>query len=219
MRSRTSQEDEVSELATRLEERLRSGEARLGTLGLGYVGLPLSVEFATGGLSVTGFDLSKEKVDAVNRGESYIKDVPPSRVRALVDEGRLRASSDFDLLRECDAVIICVPTPLGKTKDPDLQMVVDAAKAIAERLRPGQLVVLESTTYPGTTEELILPLLAGKGLAVGEGFFLAFSPERVDPGNARYNTRNTPKIIGGVTPVCTRVARALYARAIDTVIP
>jgi len=209
----------VSELATRLEERLRSGEARLGTLGLGYVGLPLSVEFATGGLRVTGFDLSREKVDAVNRGESYIKDVPASRVRALVDEGRLRASSDFDLLGECDAVIICVPTPLGKTKDPDLSMVVDAAKAIAHRLRPGQLVVLESTTYPGTTEELILPILAGKGLGVGEGFFLAFSPERVDPGNARYNTRNTPKIIGGMTPVCTRVARALYARAIDTVIP
>ena len=209
----------MSELASRLEEKFRSGQARLGTLGLGYVGLPLSVEFASGGLSVTGFDLSAEKVAAVNRGESYIKDVPSSRVRGLVDEGRLRASSDFDLLAECDAVIICVPTPLGKTKDPDLSMVVDAAKAIGERLRPGQLVVLESTTYPGTTEELILPILSGKGLAVGEGFFLAFSPERVDPGNARYNTRNTPKIIGGVTETCTRVARALYSRAIDTVIP
>jgi UDP-N-acetyl-D-glucosamine dehydrogenase len=212
-------EEELSELAARLEERLRGGEARLGTLGLGYVGLPLSVEFATGGLRVTGFDLSPEKVAAVNRGESYIKDVDSSRVRSLVQEGRLRASSDFALLAECDAVIICVPTPLSKTKDPDLSMVVDAAKAIAERLRPGQLVVLESTTYPGTTEELILPILASKGLAVGEGFFLAFSPERVDPGNARYNTRNTPKIIGGVTATCTRVARALYARAIDTVIP
>jgi UDP-N-acetyl-D-glucosamine dehydrogenase len=206
-------------LASRLEEKLRGGQARLGTLGLGYVGLPLSVEFASGGLSVTGFDLSAEKVAAVNRGESYIKDVHSSRVRSLVDEGRLRASSDFDLLAECDAVIICVPTPLGKTKDPDLSMVVDAAKAIGERLRPGQLVVLESTTYPGTTEELILPILSGKGLEVGEGFFLAFSPERVDPGNARYNTRNTPKIIGGMTPACTRVATALYSRAIDTVIP
>ncbi len=209
----------MSELAARLEERFRTGEARLGTLGLGYVGLPLSVEFAAGGLRVTGFDISPEKVAAVNRGESYIKDVHSSRVRALVDEGRLRASADFDQLAECDAVIICVPTPLGKTKDPDLSMVVDAAKAIGERLRPGQLVVLESTTYPGTTEELILPILAAKGLAVGEGFFLAFSPERVDPGNARYNTRNTPKIIGGMTPACTRVARALYSRAIDTVIP
>ncbi len=209
----------MSSLADRLEERLRTGEARLGTLGLGYVGLPLSVEFAIGGLSVTGFDLAPDKVAAVNRGESYIKDVPSARVKALVAEGRLRASTDFSLLAECDAVIICVPTPLGKTKDPDLTMVVDAAKAIAERLRPGQLVVLESTTYPGTTEELILPILSGKGLTVGESFFLAFSPERVDPGNARYNTRNTPKIIGGMTATCTRVARALYARAIDTVIP
>jgi UDP-N-acetyl-D-glucosamine dehydrogenase len=209
----------VSDLAGRLEEKLRTGEARLGTLGLGYVGLPLSVEFATGGLRVTGFDLSAEKVAAVNRGESYIKDVPSARVKALVGEGRLGASTDFDLLAQCDAVIICVPTPLGKTKDPDLTMVVDAAKAIADRLRPGQLVVLESTTYPGTTEELILPILTGKGMTVGESFFLAFSPERVDPGNTRYNTRNTPKIIGGMTPTCTRVARALYGRAIDHVIP
>jgi len=212
-------EVEVNDLAERLEGKLRAGQGRLGTLGLGYVGLPLSVEFATGGLRVTGFDLSPEKVAAVNRGESYIKDVPPARVKALVSEGRLDASSDFAGLAECDAVIICVPTPLGKTKDPDLSMVVDAAKAIAERLRPGQLVVLESTTYPGTTEELILPLLQAKGLTVGESFFLAFSPERVDPGNARFNTRNTPKIIGGVTPACTRVAQALYSRAIDTVIP
>jgi UDP-N-acetyl-D-glucosamine dehydrogenase len=209
----------MSDLARILEDKFRSGEARLGTIGLGYVGLPLSVEFASGGLRVTGFDLSAEKVSAVNRGESYIKDVPSARVKALVGEGKLSASSDFDLLAECDAVIICVPTPLGKTKDPDLSMVVDAAKAIGDRLRPGQLVVLESTTYPGTTEELILPILSGKGMAVGEDFFLAFSPERVDPGNARYNTRNTPKIIGGMTPTCTRVARGLYARAIDNVIP
>ncbi len=209
----------MSDLAERLERKLRAGDARLGTLGLGYVGLPLSVEFATGGLRVTGFDLSPDKVAAVNRGESYIKDVASARVKALVDEGRLDASSDFGGLADCDAVIICVPTPLGKTKDPDLSMVVSAAKAIAERLRPGQLVVLESTTYPGTTEELILPLLTAKGLTVGESFFLAFSPERVDPGNARFNTRNTPKIIGGMTATCTRVAQALYSRAIDTIIP
>jgi UDP-N-acetyl-D-glucosamine dehydrogenase len=209
----------LSDLAKSLEDKFRAGDARLGTLGLGYVGLPLSVEVASGGLRVTGFDLSAEKVGAVNRGESYIKDVPSARVKALVDEGKLAASSDFNLLAECDAVIICVPTPLGKTKDPDLTMVVDAAKAIGDRLRPGQLVVLESTTYPGTTEELILPILSGKGMTVGEDFFLAFSPERVDPGNARYNTRNTPKIIGGMTPTCTRVARALYGRAIDNVIP
>jgi len=209
----------VSELARRLEDKLRTGEAHLGTLGLGYVGLPLSVEFATGGLRVTGFDLSPEKVAAVNRGESYIKDVPSDRLKALVDAKKLDASNDFDRLAECDAVIICVPTPLGKTKDPDLTMVVDAAKAIAERLKPGQLVVLESTTYPGTTEELILPIMTAKGLEVGETFFLAFSPERVDPGNARFHTRNTPKIIGGTTETCTRVAKALYARAIETVIP
>ena len=209
----------MSDLARRLEDKLRTGEAHLGIVGLGYVGLPLSVEFATGGLRVTGFDLSAEKVGAVNRGESYIKDVPAARVKALVESKRLDASCDFDRLRECDAVIICVPTPLGKTKDPDLTMVVDAAKAIGERLKPGQLVVLESTTYPGTTEELILPIMTARGLKVGEAFFLAFSPERVDPGNARYNTRNTPKIIGGMTETCTRVAKALYARAIDTVIP
>jgi UDP-N-acetyl-D-glucosamine dehydrogenase len=209
----------VMDYAAQLEEKIGRGEARLGTLGLGYVGLPLSVEFATAGIKVTGFDLSQEKVDAVNAGQSYIKDVASSRVAGLVKQGRLKASADFDGLAECDAVIICVPTPLSKTKDPDLTMVVDAARAIATRLRPGQLVVLESTTYPGTTEELILPLLTERGLTAGETFFLAFSPERVDPGNARYHTRNTPKIIGGVTPACTRVAQALYARAIDTVIP
>jgi UDP-N-acetyl-D-glucosamine dehydrogenase len=209
----------LSELGIRLEERIRRGEARVGTLGLGYVGLPLSVEFAGAGLNVIGFDLSEEKVAAVNRGESYIKDVPTERVRALVGEGRLEASTDFARLGECDAVVICVPTPLSKTKDPDLTLVVEAAKAIAARLKPGQLVVLESTTYPGTTEELILPLLTERGLVAGESFFLAFSPERVDPGNARFHTRNTPKIIGGHTAACTAVAQALYSRAIDTVIP
>jgi UDP-N-acetyl-D-glucosamine dehydrogenase len=209
----------LSELVSRLEEKIRRGEARVGTLGLGYVGLPLSVEFAGAGLSVTGFDLSQEKVAAVNRGESYIKDVPTERVRALVAEGRLEATTDFARLGDCDAVVICVPTPLSKTKDPDLTLVVDAAKAIAARLKPGQLVVLESTTYPGTTEELILPILTEKGLTVGESFFLAFSPERVDPGNARFQTRNTPKIIGGMTPACTRVAQALYSKAVDTIIP
>jgi UDP-N-acetyl-D-glucosamine dehydrogenase len=209
----------VSDIAATLEEKIRSGTARVGTIGLGYVGLPLSVEFASAGLSVLGFDLSPGKVEAINRGESYIKDVAPDRVAALVSSGRLKATTDLGLLEECDAIVICVPTPLGKTKDPDLTMVVEAAKSIAARLRPGQLVVLESTTYPGTTEELILPLLSEKGLKVGESFFLAFSPERVDPGNARFNTRNTPKIIGGVTPRCTAVARLLYGCAIETVLP
>jgi UDP-N-acetyl-D-glucosamine dehydrogenase len=209
----------VSEAAARLEQKIASGEAVVGTLGLGYVGLPLSVEFASAGLRVIGFDLDRAKVEALNRGESYIQDVPAERLAPLVKGGRLQASVDVARLGECDAVIICVPTPLGKTKDPDLSMVVEASKAIAARLRPGQLVVLESTTYPGTTEELILPLLEERGLEVGSSFFLAFSPERVDPGNARFGTRNTPKIIGGVTPACTEVARALYSKAIETVIP
>jgi UDP-N-acetyl-D-glucosamine dehydrogenase len=202
-----------------LEEKIRGGSARIGVIGLGYVGLPLAVEYSQAGFDVTGFDLVQEKVDAVNAGRSYVKDVPSERVSGLVAEERLRATRDFARLGECDAVIICVPTPLGKTKDPDLTMVVEASRAIAERLRPGQLVVLESTTYPGTTEELILPLLAERGMKVGEDFFLAFSPERVDPGNEKFHTRNTPKIIGGVTPACTEVARTLYGRAIDTVIP
>ena len=188
-------------------------------VGLGYVGLPLSVEFASAGLHVTGFDPFEAKVQALNRGESYIQDVPSERLAALVKAGRLRASASFEGLGDCDAVVICVPTPLGKTKDPDLSMVVDASREIARRLRPGQLVVLESTTYPGTTEELILPMLSEGGLKVGESFFLAFSPERVDPGNAKFHTRNTPKIIGGVTPACTRVTQTLYSRAIETVIP
>jgi UDP-N-acetyl-D-glucosamine dehydrogenase len=202
-----------------LVEKVKSGSARVATIGLGYVGLPLAVEYAEAGFRVVGFDLLPEKVDAVNAGRSYIKDVASARVEALVRAERLSATSDFDRLRECDAVIICVPTPLSKTKDPDLGMVVDATRAIADRLRSGQLVVLESTTYPGTTEELILPLLAEGGMTVGVDFFLAFSPERVDPGNERFGTRNTPKIIGGVTPDCTEVARLLYGRAVDTVIP
>jgi UDP-N-acetyl-D-glucosamine dehydrogenase len=209
----------LCEVVTGIEARIREKSAVIGTVGLGYVGLPLSVEFGEAGLRVVGFDLSSDKVAAINGGRSYIKDVPEQRVRALVKVGRLRATTDFSGLAECDAVTICVPTPLSKTKDPDLSMVVDAAKAIAATLRAGQLIVLESTTYPGTTEELILPILQERGLTVGRDFFLAFSPERVDPGNPRYNTHNTPKIIGGVTPTCTRIAKALYEQAIERVIP
>jgi UDP-N-acetyl-D-glucosamine dehydrogenase len=206
-------------VATELERRISQGTAHVGVLGLGYVGLPLCVEFASAGLRVTGYDVSETKVRGVNQGHSHVKDVPPQRLSDLIAEGRLSASSDFTTLGHCDALIICVPTPLGKTKDPDLSMVVEAADAIAAQLREGQLIVLESTTYPGTTEELILPRLTATGLKVGRSFFLAFSPERVDPGNERYQTRNTPKIIGGITPECTAVARALYQRAVDTVIP
>jgi UDP-N-acetyl-D-glucosamine dehydrogenase len=205
----------AEELAGKISRR----EARVGILGLGYVGLPLAVEFADAGLTVMGLDLDTRKVEAVNAGKSYIKDVDQERLAGLVKRGTLSASSDLDELGRCDAIIICVPTPLSKTKDPDLSMVVESAKAIAARLRPGQLVILESTTYPGTTDELVHPLMEERGFKVGEQFFLAFSPERVDPGNARFNTRNTPKIVGGLTPACTQMAQALYSYAVDTIIP
>ena len=202
-----------------LLDKITSASAIVSPIGLGYVGLPLSVEFASAGLTVRGIDKDRTKVAAVGEGRSYIRDVSTERLAPLVRAGKLSASTEFDTLGQADAVIICVPTPLSKTKDPDLSFVVAVTDEIAARLRPGQLVVLESTTYPGTTEELILPKLAERGLRVGEDFFLAFSPERVDPVNPTWTTRNTPKIIGGVTPACLEVARALYSRAIDTVIP
>ena len=198
--------------------RIAAGEARIGILGLGYVGLPLAVEFASSGLTVTGFDLSESKVNRLNRGESYIQDVETARLRALVDKGLVSGTTDFTKIRECDALIICVPTPLSKTKDPDLSMVVSATRRIAENMRAGQLVVLESTTYPGTTDELILPMLSEKGLKVGVDFFLAFSPERVDPGNPKFHTHNTPKVIGGMTPACGDAAKTLYSKAIEKII-
>jgi UDP-N-acetyl-D-glucosamine dehydrogenase len=201
-----------------LKDRISRGEAHVGILGLGYVGLPLAVEFGASGLNVTGFDLSERKVASLNRGESYIQDVATARLKELVDRGRVRATTDFTKIKECDALIICVPTPLSKTKDPDLEMVVSAARRIAENMRAGQLVVLESTTYPGTTDELILPMLSEKGLKVGVDFFLAFSPERVDPGNPKFHTRNTPKVIGGMTAECGEAAKALYSKAIERII-
>lgn len=201
-----------------LKARIASGEARVGILGLGYVGLPLAVEFGAAGLNVTGFDLSEGKVASLNRGESYIQDVPTERLKELVTKGRVQATTDFSRIRNCDALIICVPTPLSKTKDPDLEMVVSATKRIAENMRAGQLVVLESTTYPGTTDELILPMLSEKGLRVGVDFFLAFSPERVDPGNPKFHTHNTPKVIGGVTASCGEAAKTLYSKAIEKII-
>jgi UDP-N-acetyl-D-glucosamine dehydrogenase len=202
-----------------IKDKIVDGSAKLATVGLGYVGLPLSVEFATAGLSVTGIDVSVAKVDTINDGGSYVQDVPERIVTELVRSRRLAATTDFSILGEQDAIIICVPTPLSKTKDPDLSLVVSATKEISRRLRSGQLVVLESTTYPGTTEELIQPILEESGLKVGKDFFLAFSPERVDPGNEKWNTRNTPKIIGGTTPACLDVAQTLYSHAVDTVIP
>ncbi|HEX9722739.1 MAG TPA: nucleotide sugar dehydrogenase [Vicinamibacteria bacterium] len=205
--------------AQALGQKIADKTVKLATVGLGYVGLPLSVEFASAGIHVVGIDIDHSKIDAIRSGESYVRDVPSSSVQRLVEEGTLSATSEFDVLAENDAVIICVPTPLSKTKDPDLSLVINAATEIAQRLRPGQLVVLESTTYPGTTEELILPRLEERGLRVGESFFLAFSPERVDPGNKKWNTRNTPKIIGGMTPNCLEMARALYSHAVERVIP
>ncbi|HEY8432356.1 MAG TPA: nucleotide sugar dehydrogenase [Sandaracinaceae bacterium] len=202
-----------------LADRILSRDARVAVVGLGYVGLPLAVEFAKAGFHVLGVDIDQAKVAAINRGESYVADVPTAELRPLVEDGLLEATTDAAVLASCDTVDICVPTPLRKTKDPDLSYVVQAAQAIKPHLHRDMLIVLESTTYPGTTEELLLPLFEETGLKVGEDFFLAFSPERVDPGNPVYKTRNTPKIVGGVTPRCTALARALYSQAIETVVP
>ena len=202
-----------------LLDKIRARTARIGIVGLGYVGLPLAVEFARNGLTVTGIDLDAAKVASLNLGKSYVPDVASSDVASLVSCGRLSATSDFSCVAGLDTVNICVPTPLRKTKDPDMTCVVSAVEAIAEHIRPGVLVILESTTYPGTTEELVQPLLENGGLKAGRDFFLAFSPERVDPGNKRFNTHNVPKVVGGMTPACSELARALYATSIETVVP
>jgi UDP-N-acetyl-D-glucosamine dehydrogenase len=202
-----------------LKRRIRTGEARVGILGLGYVGLPLAMEFVRGGLSVTGFDVTPSKVDLLNRGESHIADVAASRVKEAVQAGKFQATVNFDRLAEVDAISICVPTPLSKTRDPDMSFVEAAAREVVKRLRRGQVVVLESTTYPGTTVEVLLPMLEAGGLKCGVDFFLAFSPERVDPGNPVYGVRNTPKVLGGITPACTEVASLLYGAAVDRVVP
>jgi UDP-N-acetyl-D-glucosamine dehydrogenase len=188
-------------------------------IGLGYVGLPLAVEFAKRGFDVTGFDVDAGKVDAINSGRSYIPDVATDEVKASVDDRRLRATTDMSHLREMDAIDICVPTPLRKTKDPDLSYVVQAVDAVKAHLTPGQLVILESTTYPGTTDEVVQPALEEKGLKAGADFYLAFSPERVDPGNQAYSTRTIPKVVGGVNPASTALASELYGSIIDTVVP
>jgi len=206
--------------AAELRRRIQSREARVGVLGLGYVGLPLAMEFARAGFRVSGFDVAAEKVDRLNSGVSYVPDIPSARVAEAVKAGRFRASADFGGLAEVDAVSICVPTPLSKTRDPDMSFVERAAAEVAARMHRGMLVVLESTTYPGTTEEVLLPkLLEADGLKVGEDFFLAFSPERVDPGNPKYGVRNTPKVVGGVTARCTEMAALLYGAAVDRVVP
>jgi UDP-N-acetyl-D-glucosamine dehydrogenase len=209
----------MSLVASRLRDRIETKRARVGVVGLGYVGLPLAVELARSGFAAVGIDLDARKVAAIQRGESYIPDVPTADVARLIASGRLAATGSFHVVAELDTINICVPTPLRKTKDPDMSYIVSAVEAIAEHLHPGMLVILESTTYPGTTEELVLPLLEQSGLKVGVDFFLAFSPERVDPGNPRFNTRNVPKVVGGVTPQCSDLACALYGSAIETIVP
>lgn len=199
--------------------KLKSKEARLGVLGLGYVGLPLAVSFAKAGFHVVGFDLDETKVAAVNEGDSYIIDISSEELAGVVKSGHLKASTDFSELANVDSVNICVPTPLGKTRDPDISYIQSAVGSIAASMHSGLLVVLESTTYPGTTEEVILPILSENGLEVGKDFFLAFSPERVDPGNPTFNTVNIPKVVGGVTPNCTEVASSLYQQVMETVVP
>lgn len=202
-----------------LREKIDTRTARIGVIGLGYVGLPLAVEFARAGFHVTGFDIDERKVAEVNAGRSYILDVTAEDLAEQVGSGRLDATSDMSRLAEMDVVDICVPTPLRKTKDPDMSYIVSAAEQIARYIHPGMLIVLESTTYPGTTAEVLQPMFEAKGLAAGRDFFLAFSPERVDPGNERFTTRNTPKVVGGTTPACSEVAVALYQTAVETVVP
>jgi UDP-N-acetyl-D-glucosamine dehydrogenase len=206
-------------LVSALEKKIKSRSAQVAIIGMGYVGLPLAVEFGQVGFRIAGIDISEKKVKTINSGRSDVEDVEDHEVKELIDQGRLHCTSDFSILDKCDVIIICVPTPLNKTKDPDVSFILAAVGEIAGRIRKGQLVVLESTTYPGTTEELIRPKLEESGLKVGKDFFLAFSPERVDPGNITYTTQNTPKVVGGTTPACLKMARMFYEQVIVQVVP
>jgi UDP-N-acetyl-D-glucosamine dehydrogenase len=205
----------AQDLITKAERR----QILFGIVGLGYVGLPLAVELAQAGYRVLGFDLNAEVVGGINAGSSHVKDVTSARLQTAIQSGRFSATTDMLRLSEPDAISICVPTPLSKFKDPDVSFIVAATESVKKRIRRGQAIILESTTYPGTTREIMLPALESTGLKVGQDFFLAFSPERVDPGNPRYGTRNTPKVVGGITADCRRVAEALYQPAIDTLVP
>lgn len=202
-----------------LLKKIENKELNIGIIGLGYVGLPLAVEFAQAGFKVSGIDTNKKKVNRVNRGINYIPDIDSTLLKKLVKNGRLKAYSDYSCLKKVHAISICVPTPLIKTKEPDMSYIVNATNEVVKYLKQGQIIVLESTSYPGTTEEVILPLLEKQGFKIGKDIFLAFSPERVDPGNKVYKTKNTPKIVGGVTPKCLKVVKALYGKVIDTVVP
>ena len=204
----------------KLQAKINSGRAKVAIIGLGYVGLPLSVVFAKAGYYVIGIDIDPRKVDAINSGYSYIEDIPSSSVEPLVKSGHLQATTDYSILTDSDIVSICVPTPLRKTGDPDISYIISSANQIAEYLHPGMLIVLESTTYPGTTTEVILPRLVGtdQNLQVGKDFFLCFSPERVDPGRTDWTTINTPKVMGGVTGHCLEIGQAFYESAIEQVV-
>jgi len=209
----------VSPHSQRLRQVLEQRAARVGVIGLGYVGLPLAVAFGKAGFSVLGVEVDRERVARLKAGESPVEDVGSDELATLVASGRLKITTEPSALSEADAIIICVPTPLGKSREPDISYIVAAADAVAAILRPGQLVVLESTTYPGTTEEVLLPRFTALGLRVGEEFFLAFSPERIDPGNKRFDLRAIPKLVGGVTPACSELTRVLYGQIIDRVVP
>lgn len=208
-----------TEIAEALATKIRTRQAKCGIVGLGYVGLPLAVELGKVGFAVTGFDVAAAKVEQIEAGASYIQDVHGDDVAALVQSGQFRATTDFARISEMDTINICVPTPLRKTKDPDMSFIVSACEEIARYLKPGTLVILESTTYPGTTDELVKPMLERAGLRVGQEIFLCFSPERVDPGNPHFQTKNIPKVVGGTTPECTELGMLLYAQALDKVVP
>ncbi len=209
----------IEATAQLLEEKIKSRTARVGVVGLGYVGLPLAVEFAKAGFSVTGIDINAEKARRVNAADSYIGDISSATLAPLVESGKLKATADFSAVLELDTINIAVPTPLRKTKDPDMSFIVDSCQAIAKHFHAGTLVILESTTYPGTTDEVVLPMLQKSGLEVGKDFFLCFSPERVDPGNPNFQTHNIPKVVGGVTPACTEMGRVFYSQALQHVVP
>jgi UDP-N-acetyl-D-glucosamine dehydrogenase len=202
-----------------LKDCIAQRTARVGVIGLGYVGLPLAVEFANAGFNVTGIDIKEARVAELNAGHSYIQDVPTETVSDHVRKGALSATTDFSVIAELDTINICVPTPLRKTKDPDMSYIVAAGEAVARYAHPGMLIILESTTYPGTTEELLRPMLEKAGLEVGRDVFLCFSPERVDPGNPKFQTVNIPKVVGGVTPACTEIGALFYSQALKTVVP
>lgn len=202
-----------------LQDKILNKEAKVGIIGLGYVGLPMAVEFARKGFSVAGIDTNPERVSKINKGESYVLDVKNEEVKGLVNKGKLKAFTHFNIISKLDTVSICVPTPLRKTKDPDMSYIISATDGIKRYIHKEQLIILESTTYPGTTEELILPMLEESGLKVGKDFFLAFSPERIDPGNPTYNTRNIPKVVGGVTKKCVALAKLFYEQIMDMVVP